>query len=99
MSFKLDDLGDFVEEFGLPGLAIGVGAIVLAPILGPALAKAGKPAAKAVVKGGIVLYEKTKGAFAEAKESLEDIVAESKAELAESETQKLLTVEASPEPG
>ena len=99
MSFELKDLGDFVGEFGVPGLAIGIGAIVLAPIVGPALAKAGKPAAKAIVKGSIVFYEKTKGAFAEARESLEDIVAESKAELAESESQKLLTLEADAEPG
>lgn len=91
MSFKLN-LGDFVEEFGVPGIAIGVGAIILAPIVGPALAKTGKPVAKALVKGSILVYEKSKGALAEARESLEDIVAESKAELAEAESQKLLMV-------
>ena len=96
MSFEIFDfdIGDFVEEFGLPGLVIGAGAVILAPILGPGLAKVGKPLAKSAVKGTILVYEKTKGVLAEAKEAFEDIVAESKAELAESETQKVLTVEA-----
>ena len=101
MSLELFDLdiGDFVEDFGLPGLAIGVGAIILAPILGPGLAKVGKPVAKAAVKSTIVVYEKTKGVLAEAKEALEDIVAESKAELAENAAEKVLTVEATSETG
>ncbi len=96
MSFEIFDfdIGDFVEDFGLPGLVIGAGAVILAPILGPGLAKVGKPLAKSAVKGTILVYEKTKGVLAEAKEAFEDIVAESKAELAESETQKVLTVEA-----
>ena len=95
MSLKLDlDFADFVEDFGVPGLAIGLGAVLVAPILGPALAKVGKPLAKAVVKGGMVAYDKTKGILAEAGEALEDIVAESKAELAEGQAQSVLTVEA-----
>ena len=96
MSFELFDIdiGDFVEDFGLPGIAIGVGAILLAPILGPGLAKVGKPIAKSALKGTIVVYEKTKGVLAEAKEAFEDLVAESKAELADNPAQQVLTVEA-----
>ena len=94
MSFIEIDFGDFVEDFGLPGLAIGAGAIVLAPILGLPLAKAGKPLAKAAIKTSIIAYEKSKIVLAEAKEALEDLVAESKAELAETETQRVVTVEA-----
>ncbi|MGK7924753.1 MAG: DUF5132 domain-containing protein [Spirulina sp.] len=94
MAFKPSDItdffGDFIGDFGLPGVVIGVGAIALAPIVGPALAKAGKPVAKAIVKGSLVAYEKGKGAFAEAKESLEDLVMESRAELAEAEEKKIL---------
>jgi capsid protein len=42
-----------------------------------------KPAAKAAIKGGLVLYEKGKETFAEVGEVVEDIVAEAKAELDE----------------
>ena len=83
MSLEIIDLEDFVEDFGLPGLGIGIGALILAPILGNALAKVGKPLAKRVVKTGIVTYQKSKGVIAEAREAIEDIVAESRAELAE----------------
>jgi hypothetical protein len=94
--FKLD-LGDLVEDFGLPGLAIGAGAIVLAPFVSPPLAKAGKGVAKAALKSGIVVYEKTRTAFAEAGEAIEDMIAESKAELAKAQEQKALTTESQPE--
>jgi hypothetical protein len=98
MGLKLD-VGDFIEDFGLPGLAVGLGVVVLAPLFGPALGKAGKPLAKSVVKTGIVFYEKSKSVLAEAREAFEDIVAESKAELAESETQQVLTVESNADNG
>lgn len=94
MSFIEIDWGDFVEDFGLPGLALGAGALLLAPILGVPLAKAGKPLAKATIKTSILVYEKTKNVLAEAQEALEELVTESKAELAEAETQKVVTVEA-----
>jgi hypothetical protein len=94
MSFKLSDIGDlagdFIKDFGLPGIAVGVGVIVLAPILGPALAKAGKPVAKALIKGSIGAYEKGKGALAETREVLEDLIAESRAEMAEAQENKIL---------
>jgi hypothetical protein len=79
---SLFDLEDLVEDIGIPGVLIGVGAVVLAPIFGPALAKAGKPVAKAAIKGGIVFYEKSKIVMAEAGEAFGDLVAQSKAELA-----------------
>ncbi len=93
------DLGDFVEDLGLPALGIGIGAVILAPILGPALAKVGKPIAKTVVKTGIIGYQKTKGVLAEAREAWEDIIAESKAELAEGPGERVLTVQATTETG
>jgi hypothetical protein len=93
MSLKLD-LGDFVEDFGLPGLVIGGAALILAPLFGSALAKVGKPIAKTAIKTGIVVYEKSKDVLAEAREVFEDLVAESKAELATAEEQKTITVEA-----
>ncbi|HBL61114.1 MAG TPA: DUF5132 domain-containing protein [Cyanobacteria bacterium UBA8803] len=84
------DLGDFVEDFGVPGLIVGIGAVVLAPIFGTALAKVGKPIAKAAIKTGLVVYEKSKVALAEAGEAYQDLLAESKAELAQLQSQKVL---------
>jgi len=52
-------------------------------LLIPAAVKVGKPVAKAMVKGGIIFYEKGKGMLSESGEVFEDIVAEAKAELAE----------------
>lgn len=80
----MPDLEDVVEDLGVPGIA----AIVLLPVLIPVAAgKIGKPLAKATIKGGIVLYEKGKGVIAEVGETLEDIVAEAKAELAEAQAE------------
>ncbi|HMK43014.1 MAG TPA: DUF5132 domain-containing protein [Dissulfurispiraceae bacterium] len=67
----------------LTGLAIGIGAAVIAPSVIPVLASAFKPAAKAAIKGGVLLYEKGKESIAEMSEVMEDIIAEAKAELAE----------------
>ena len=67
----------------LSGLAIGIGAAVLAPAILPILVGAAKPLVKAAIKGGIVLYDRGKESFAEVGEVVEDLVAEVKAELAE----------------
>ncbi|MDZ8050372.1 MAG: DUF5132 domain-containing protein [Aulosira sp. ZfuVER01] len=74
---------DFVEDAGAPGIIAGIGAVLLAPIIIPVVAGIGKPLAKKLIKGGIVAYEKSKGAFAELGETWEDMVAEARAELAE----------------
>ena len=66
------------------GLAIGIGAAILAPIIIPVIASVAKPLAKAAIKGGILLLEKGKETVAEAGEVMEDLVAEVRAELAES---------------
>lgn len=66
-------------------ITIGVGALVLSPILFPLI----KPVAKATIKSGVALFEKTKGAIAETAEVLGDIVAEAKAELASESQQKV----------
>ena len=67
----------------LLGLAIGVGSAILAPIVIPILASVAKPVAKATIKGGMMLFERGKELAAEAQETMEDMVAEAKAELAE----------------
>ena len=75
-------------------LAIGIGAVILAPIVIPVVASVSKPLAKAIIKGGILVYEKGKEVVAEAGEVVEDMVAEVKAEMAE--TQKEATPVVSP---
>ncbi|SRR5579883_466606 len=74
---------DFVEDAGAPGIIAGIGAVLLAPVVIPVVAGVGKPIAKSLIKGGLSLYERSKGAFAEIGETWEDIVAEARAELAE----------------
>ena len=63
-------------------VAIGVGVVLLAPIVLPVLGSIVKPILKAGIKGGLVAYEGLRVAFAEAKESLEDLTAEAKSEIA-----------------
>lgn len=79
------ELEEVVEGLGVPGIT----AIVLLPVLVPVAAGIGKPIAKAMVKGGIVLYEKGKGVVAEVGERFEDIVAEAKSELADERTEDM----------
>ncbi len=69
----------------LAGGAIGLGAIVLAPVVAGVVVSLGKPLLKAAIKGGILLAEKGKVAAAEAVETMEDLVAEAKAELVAAE--------------
>ncbi len=66
-------------------IALGIGALVLTPVVIPLL----KPVAKATVKTGVMLYEKTKGTLAEAGEVMADIVAEAKAEVIAEQAQKV----------
>jgi Protein of unknown function (DUF5132) len=82
----IPEFEDVVEGLGVPGIA----AIVLLPVLVPVATGIGKPLAKAMVKGGIVLYEKGRGVIAEVGETLEDIVAEARAELMEERYQDIL---------
>jgi hypothetical protein len=60
------------------GAAIGVGVATAAAFLLPAV----RPVARAVLKTGIVCFERSRELIAEAGEAFEDIVAEVKADLA-----------------
>ena len=70
------------------GLLIGAGAVLLAPIVVPVAAAVMKPVVKAAIKGGLLAYEGTKVSIAEARESLEDLAAEAKAEIAQRHSEK-----------
>lgn len=76
-------------------LGIGIVAAVLIPIALPAVARAAKPFAKALVKSGIIVFEKGREAVAELGEVMEDVVAEAKAEIEqEHATQAMVPVPA-----
>ncbi|HYZ21295.1 MAG TPA: DUF5132 domain-containing protein [Rhodopila sp.] len=60
------------------GLAIGVGSAIVAPVVVPALGGLLRPAAKAVVKGGIVAYDWGRQAVAQVGEAASDMVAEAR---------------------
>ena len=54
-------------------LAIGVGTLIIAPVLVPVVVGIVKPVAKAAIKGGILLYEAGSKDYPEAGESLGDL--------------------------
>jgi 5,10-methylene-tetrahydrofolate dehydrogenase/methenyl tetrahydrofolate cyclohydrolase len=64
------------------GLAIGVGATILVPLVVPAVGGILRPAAKAMIKGGIVVYDWGRQAVAEVSEAAGDMAAEARAEAA-----------------
>ena len=80
-------LGNGLKGNVVTGLAIGIGAAILAPVVIPLAAGIVKPLLKGTIKGGIILYEKGQEMVAEAGEVVEDLVAEAKAELAEVPTE------------
>jgi hypothetical protein len=67
-------------KVGTP-ILIGLGVLVVAPILIPGVGKAIKPLAKAVLKSGLIFVQKGRELISEAAEAIEDITAEVKAEL------------------
>lgn len=83
MSLKLlPDIPEIVEDLGVPGIV----AFVLLPVLFPVI---GKPLAKAIIKSGIVLYDKSKGALAPIRETWGDIIVQARTELATDEEKPL----------
>jgi hypothetical protein len=63
---------------GGAGIAVALGALVIAPLARPLI----RPVAKQVIKTGLVLYDKASVAMAELSEGVEDLVAEVRAEMA-----------------
>jgi|GEM_PF-661419 hypothetical protein len=85
----LEDVFEVMEDnVGATGLGIGLGAMIMSPTVFNAVAKVVKPVAKAMIRGGIIFYERGKEVLAEVKEVGEDLVAEAKAEAKESLAKK-----------
>lgn len=62
------------------GLGVAAAATILAPVLLPVLVGVGRPLAKSLLKGGLMLYEKGRETVAVAGEAAEDMIAEIRAE-------------------
>jgi len=67
-------------KIGTP-ILLGIGVLLLAPVIIPVVASAMKPLAKATVKTGLSLAQRGRELISEAAEAFEDITAEVKAEL------------------
>ena len=72
---------DVFKGNAVTGVAIGVAALVLGPALLPTVGRVLRPAAKTVIKGGIMLYRETVTAIGELTTGL---VEEAKRELEQS---------------
>jgi hypothetical protein len=75
-------LFDDLTKTPMSTVLLGLGVAMVAPTVLPSLATGLRPLAKSLVKGGVALYDAAKEGIAEAGEQLNDIVAESRAELA-----------------
>ena len=70
---------DVMKGYG-PSLAVGIGVIVLAPVILPAAASIFRPLVKGLVKGGFSVVDTVKELSASTGEQLSDLYAEAKAE-------------------
>lgn len=70
----------------LKGVAIGIGAAILVPIVIAALAPIVKPLARSAMKSGILAYEKFRESVEEFGETVEDMVAEVEEEMGDAHT-------------
>src|SRR5437667_12889211 len=76
-------LDDVFEGFGsswVSNVLVGIGIVLVAPIVVPALAAGMRPLAKAALQGGMMVYGTGAEMFAEAGEQLSDLVAEVRSE-------------------
>lgn len=74
---------DIVKSNIVIGIGAALAATMLAPVLLPVVASVGRPVAKALIRGGLLFYEKSREAVAVAGEAMEDLIAEVRAEEAQ----------------
>jgi Protein of unknown function (DUF5132) len=74
-------LEDMFKGNAVTGVAVGLAALVLGPTLFPTIGRVLRPAAKTVIKGGLVLYRETVAGIGEL---TTDLVAEARSELEDS---------------
>lgn len=70
---------DLMKAEGAGPLVLGVGALMLAPTLLPAVGRILRPIVKGVIKTGMTVYDET---YSTMKEATTDLIEEARAELA-----------------
>lgn len=70
---------DMFKSASLPGLAVGIGVAVLAPVVLPAIGRALRPAVKSVIRTGITVWREASSRVAE---TAGPIVTEARSEMA-----------------
>ena len=78
----------------LKGVAIGIGAAILVPVVIAALVPVVKPLARSAMKSGILAYEKLRETVEEFGETVEDMVAEVEEEMIDAEAAEEIMTEA-----
>ena len=76
-------LFDDLTKGSLSTVLLGLGVAIVAPSILPGLASGLRPLAKTLVRGGVTLYDAAKEGVAEAGEQFSDLVAETRAEMAQ----------------
>ncbi|QGM97872.1 DUF5132 domain-containing protein [Methylocystis parvus] len=71
-------LEDVAKMEGAGPVVLGIGALMLAPTLLPALGRALRPVVKGVIKTGMTIYDET---YASMREATGDLIEEARAEL------------------
>lgn len=79
-----EDVTENIGQSWPSSILLGAAAVILAPVVVPALVAGMRPLAKAAIKGGVMVYDKTRELVAEAGEQMSDLVAEARSELAAS---------------
>jgi hypothetical protein len=88
----MEELGERLEGKGW--LGVGIGTVILAPIVAPALARGLRPLAKRAIKGYLTLADRARERLAETNEQLQDLVAEARSEYeTESTGEEMMTLE------
>jgi hypothetical protein len=76
-------LFDDLPKGSLSTVLLGLGVAIAAPSILPGLAAGLRPLAKTLVRGGVTLFDAAKEGVAEAGEQFSDLVAETRAEMAQ----------------
>lgn len=89
---------DILKSNIVVGVGAALAATLLAPALLPVLGGVGRPVAKALIRGGMLFYEKSREAVAVAGEVVEDMIAEIRAEDAARRAAAMAPLGQSPQP-
>lgn len=72
---------DVLKGAVITGAVVGIGAVVLAPMIFPIVANISRPLAKSTIKSGMIIFKNGRETIAELVEVFDDLVAEARAEL------------------